>query len=493
MILIGVVGLIVVMVAVGLYVARRVAGDSANLIVAGRTLVLPLAAGTLMAQAVDTNATVGNTDLSSEFGFWAGASLPLGLALCLFLTGLFFAKPLNRMRLTTLPDFYRRKYGRTVEVTVSVIMVLSFTILLAGNLVAGGLLFETFIGTSYGIGVVIIVAVVLSYTIAGGLLADAYTDVIKVAITFVGAFLLIGYIGVTYGLDIPEGKGPFDLEQLSSPAAGAYVNWATLLALGLGDIVALDFMERVFAARSPETARRACFIGAGGTVLIGVPFALVALGSPAVLQGVGAPPGGGPVLFQLLEVAVPAGIALVVLGGIVAAGLSTADGAILGSAAVVARNLAGLRGRSAAAAEAGERDRLLTATRLGMIPIALLGVFFALRVPETGVLLTLAFDLGFAGLLAPLVLGLYWPRANAAGALAGIVAGTGTRLLLFVLTPTIFGADNTLLYVPNDTFGASFDGLPTLISPLVGLVAFVAVSLATQRAYVPVAVDRSGA
>ena len=76
---------------IGLAVARRVGGDSTNFLVGGRNLALPLVGAALMGQAVDTNATLGNTDLSSAFGFWAGAALPLGLGLCLLLTGLFFA------------------------------------------------------------------------------------------------------------------------------------------------------------------------------------------------------------------------------------------------------------------------------------------------------------------------------------------------------------------------------------------------------------------
>jgi solute:Na+ symporter, SSS family len=90
-----------VCISIGLYMARNVNGDSENYIVAGRGLVLPIVAATLMAQSLDANATLGNTDLSAEFGFWAGAALPVGLASCLIICGLFFAKPLNRMNLPT--------------------------------------------------------------------------------------------------------------------------------------------------------------------------------------------------------------------------------------------------------------------------------------------------------------------------------------------------------------------------------------------------------
>ena len=114
------------------------------------------------------------------------------------------------------------------------------------------------------------------------------------------------------------------------------------------------------------------------------------------------------------------------------------------------------------------------------IPIALMGIFFALRVPETGILLLLAFDIGFAGLVVPLAGGLFWNGATSQGALACIILGSLTRLVLFVLMPVAFGIDNTLLHIPNDLFIPAFDGVPTLISPLVGLAAFILVSKGTR-------------
>ena len=224
----GILFFLIAMLVVGLWASKQIKGDSVNYLVAGRGLVLPLAAATLMAQSVDSNATLGNTDLTAEFGFWAGASLPIGLALCLFLTALFFAKPLNRMGLVTLPDFYRVKYGRTTEFVASIVMVLSFAFLLAGNLVAGGYLFQAFLGSSYVVGVIMIAAIVLFYTASGGLFAVAYTDAIQVAIAFVGSLLLFGFIWSTFGLDIPAGMGPFAFEQLTSPASGALINWGSV-------------------------------------------------------------------------------------------------------------------------------------------------------------------------------------------------------------------------------------------------------------------------
>lgn len=469
MILLGVGLSIVVVTLIGLAVARRVGGDSTNFLVGGRSLTLPLVGAALMGQAVDTNATLGNTDLASQFGFWAGATLPLGLGLCLLLTGIFFAKPMNRMGLTTLPDYYRLRFGRPVEVMASVLMMLAFAILVAGNLVAGGFLFEYFVGFPYWLGVVLIAAIVLLYTGAGGMLADAYTAMVQMSLVLVAAVATLIWVVVAYGLTIPDGMGPFDLGQLSDPAQGAAVNWATLIALGIGDIVAIDFMQRIFSARSPEIARRACFVGAGGAAAIGIPFALVALAATAIVPA----DADGPVLFVLLNDYAPLALVVLVLAGIVGASMSTANGAILGTAAVAVRNLGGVRRVHVE----GKTDPLLKATRWAMLPVAAVSVLFALKVPQTGILLTLAFDLLLTCLIVPFILGMYWRRGTAAAAVAAIVTGLVVRLGLFVMTPTMYGVDNTILYLPNGVFDATFDGYPTFLAFAASLAAYLVVAL----------------
>ena len=252
------------------------------------------------------------------------------------------------------------------------------------------------------------------------------------------------------------------------------MNWATLVALGVGDIVAIDFMQRIFSARSPETARRACYVGAAGALLVGVPFALVGISSVAIL---GDAAGEGPILFTLLDGYAPVGLAILVLSGIVAASFSTASGAILGTAAVAARNIVGVRQATAP----GERDPLLRATRLAFVPVITLGVFFALRVPQTGILLTLAFDLMLAGLAVPFPLGLFWRRSSTTAAGAAIAVGLLVRLVLFAVTPTMYGVPNTLLYVENDVVGAGFDGWPTFLAAVASLAAFLVATLLRPR------------
>jgi SSS family solute:Na+ symporter len=489
---------VVLVVAIGMFVARRVEGDRTSFLVAGRGMALPLVAAGLMGQAVDTNATLGNTDLSAIGGFWAGYSLPLGLAVCLLLTGIFLAPRMNKAILFTLPDAFGRRYGRGVEGVTAVLLVLAFTILIGGNLVAGGFLFEQFLGTPYWVGVVLIVVAVLAYTAAGGMLSDAYTALVQMIITVTASFCLLLWLILGPGISVPEGMGPFDLEQLGSADSGAVLNWATLISLGIGDIVAIDFMQRIFTARSPGTARRACFVAATACALVGIPYSLLAVSSPEILGG----PADGPVLFAVLETVTPVWLTVLVLCGIVAAGMSTANGAILGSAAVLVRNVAGRR--SADEEDAGPGgvevlvatrgagvDPVVRATRWCMLPVVAAAILLALEVPETGVLLVLAFDLMLASLVVPFLFGVWWSRGTKAAALAGMIVGFVVRLVLFALTPTFYGAENTLFHVDNGLVGPGFDGWPTFIAPVACLVVYVAVCAATHRHVTGATIERA--
>ena len=312
----------------------------------------------------------------------------------------------------------------------------------------------------------------MSYTVAGGILADVYTAVIQMAICLVGAICLLVWMAVAHGLSSPAGMGPFDLGQLSDSGQGAVINWATLISLGIGDIIAIDFMQRIFCAKSPETARRACFVGAAGIAAIGIPYALVVLASTALLPA----DGDAPTLFVLLDDYAPLGLAVLVLAGLVGASMSTANGAILASAAVAVRNVGGVRRTHVE----GGGDPLLRATRWAMVPVMGVAVFFAIRVAETGVLLTLAFDLMLGCLITPFVLGLVWRRGTSTAAFTAIGVGLVVRLVLFAMTPTMYGVENTMLYFDNTVFSATFDGWPTFISFAASLMSYLAVAMVTE-------------
>jgi SSS family solute:Na+ symporter len=87
-----------------------------------------------------------------------------------------------------------------------------------------------------------------------------------------------------------------------------------------------------------------------------------------------------------------------------------------------------------------------------------------------------------ACLAVPFLLGLFWRRGSAPAALAALAVGLVVRLVLFALTPTMYGAPNTLLYFPNTLAGAAFDGWPTFIALGASLLVYVGVALSTAPA-----------
>lgn len=129
---------IVISFLIGFATLFLVHGEAENFFVAGRSLPLWIVAMTLGAQSIDSNAILGNADLSYKFAFWDGAVLPIGLGLSLILNGLFLARHINCEEVLTLPDILARRYGRATEVLVSIATVVSFMMLLAGNLVGMG-------------------------------------------------------------------------------------------------------------------------------------------------------------------------------------------------------------------------------------------------------------------------------------------------------------------------------------------------------------------
>lgn len=165
---IGIIIYVALFVSIGIAMCLLVKGSGKRYIVCGKSLPLLLVGTTLAAQSIDGNSTVGNSSLAYNFGFWSGFTIPLGLAACLFVTGTFFARPLNRMNLLTLPDFYFRRYGAVTELTVSLLMGVSFVILVAGNLAGAAWIVSVVFGLKYVVALAIVAATILVYTLAGG-------------------------------------------------------------------------------------------------------------------------------------------------------------------------------------------------------------------------------------------------------------------------------------------------------------------------------------
>ena len=454
---------------VGILTSFLVKKSSKRYMVAGKSLPLFFVGTMLSAQSIDGNSSLGNVALVYQFGFWAGAVIPIGLALCLILTGIVYGPKLNKMSMLTLPDFYYRRYGVGAEGISSVILMVSFIILVAGNFAAGGFILSTVLHIDLFWAMLIVSFAVLVYTFAGGLFSSAYTDIFQVYLT-VGAFwaaflfFVFGFSGVDFGTILGSApEGFLDLSGLISMEHGALAVWGGILALGLGDVVALDFMERVFSAKDGKTARRGALMAAGLTISIIVPVSLMGIVALHFLPNLEDPYTAYPTL-AIEYLPFPIGAAL--LMGVLGASMSTANGGLLAISSVIARNLIQRDLLRTILKRPGLDDKkLLITTRLITIPIMLSGFILGFMIPRPGIYLILAFDIVFAGAWAPLTLGLFWKKANWAAAIASLVVGSSLRVMMFFITPP------------------EYAGIDTLLPPPISFAVFIIVALLTQKKY----------
>ena len=434
--------------AIGIYTYTQVRGSSTRYTVCNKSLPFLIIGTALLAQGVDGNATLGNVSLTYTSGVWTGFMIPLGLALSLFFVGRFLAAPLNRMNLLTLPEFFYRRYDKQTELLVSILTIVCFTVLIAGNLSAVAWVLSVVSGINYLPALLITTLVIVIYTMAGGLYSAIWTDFFQIHVALVGFVVSAVWLIYTRGWSllsaVPAEK--IDLSGLVSLHSGALPNWAGMIALAFGNAMALDFMERVFAAKSPETARRGCYYAGALTLVIGFCATLLGVAAISSVQNANDP----RMVLPILGVTVlPYWMGVFVFIGVLGASMSTANGAMLVISVVLARNVFQRYSNTEIT-----DSRMLMLSRVLALPTAAAAAIFAWLRPEPGILLVVAFDIVFAGCVAPLLFGVYWPKANRAGAIAAIMVGTITRLIAHFVTPP------------------QWAGLDTLVPPVLSCIAF---------------------
>mmetsp|Transcript_151789 Transcript_151789/g.485132 ORF Transcript_151789/g.485132 Transcript_151789/m.485132 type:complete len:924 (-) Transcript_151789:93-2864(-) len=283
---VAVIGFMVISLAIGVFTYFKVKGDSSNYFVAGRNLPTWILVATLGCQCLDASTALGNLDLAYKYHFWDGAALPLGLALSLIIMGVFFAKPMNDMNLLTLPDAFARFYGEGAEVVCSLVTLISFTFLLAGNLVGCGKIVSFLFGMDQYAGIMISTFLIWVYASSGGLLSVAYTDVVQGAIGWTGFIIATAWIqnsmpnhaGVSAAYPVGDqtayGEGVADADSYEPVPNAVFFNWVTVIVLAFGNCMALDFHARCFSAKNGNAARMGCIIAGivAGTIGIANTF-----------------------------------------------------------------------------------------------------------------------------------------------------------------------------------------------------------------------------
>ncbi|RKN38527.1 sodium:solute symporter family transporter [Streptomyces hoynatensis] len=439
---------LLVMVVAG-YVGMRRSRTSEDFAIAGRRLGPFMYTSAMSTVVLGAASTVGGVSLGYQYGV-SGMALVLSLALGIAAIGVFFAGRLFRSGVYTVPDAMSRRFGPQTRVMSSAIVVFYTLMVGVGQIIAIGTVLTVVFDVSATTSAFIGWATIMLYSVAGGMWSITLTDVVQFLVKTVGVICLmlplaIGEAGGFGAMrrEVPDGF--FSPTGIGVGTIGAY-----FLLFFFGFMIDQGNWQRLLTARSERVARWGAVASGGYCALYGLAGALIGTAARVALPALDNP---DDAYAEMASLVLPVGLFGLVIAAALAASMSTASGLLIGASTVLTNDVLRPLG--------GPRAASVRANRLALFGVGLvaLGLSFALDSVVGAV--TVAADVLAAALLVPVIGAMFWRRATTAGAVAGVLAGTAVCVLFMVVSG---------LYA-NEPVGYGM---------LAGLVAFVAVSLATR-------------
>ncbi|HUG23760.1 sodium:solute symporter family protein [Piscinibacter sp.] len=435
-----VVAYLLVTIGIGLLAARRVK-NARDFLVAGRSLPLYMNAATVFATWFGAETVLSVSATFAQDGLSGIPGDPFGASVCLVLAALLFARLFYRMNLLTIGDFYKERYGKPVEVLTSISIVLSYLGWTSAQLTALGLVIHVLSGGAIGLNEAIMAgaAVVLVYTVFGGMWSVAFTDLFQTVVILVGLTLIALLVGDLAGgaekvISQAAAEGKFDF--FPSDSAGWWAMAGAFFAFAFGSIPQQDVFQRMTSAKDEKTAVRGTIIGG----LIYFCFAFVPIfiayaaivADPALTELFASEDGRAiqRILPDLVLGKMPLWAQVMFFGALLSAILSTSSGALLAPTSLFTENV--LR---PFVPHMSDRQFLLT-LRIILVTFTAGALLFALNSTSTMYeMVQNAYNVTLAGAFVPLVAGAYWKRANTQGAIFSIVLGIGAWLVADAVAP----------------------------------------------------------
>ncbi|MCB1563166.1 MAG: sodium:solute symporter family protein [Alphaproteobacteria bacterium] len=447
----------IVSIGIGLYAALRVK-SSTDYILAGRSLPIYVTVATVFATWFGSEAVLGMPATFMEEGLGGIVADPFGAGLCLVFVGMFFAARLYRMKLLTIGDFYRQRYGKTVEMLVSLAICVSYLGWVSAQIVALGLTIHLVSGEalSFELGMVIGLAVVMLYTIYGGMWSVAIMDFIQMMLILCGllivAFLISQRLdgGFMEVVNHASAHNKFDFwPELDAVSILAFVG--AFVTLALGSIPQQDVFQRVMSAKDEKTAVRGTVTGGLFYIVFCFVPIFIAYGAtmldPSLLEVHMGPDGDYQrILPEFILNDVPVPVQVLFFGALLSAIMSTASGTLLAPSAILAENI--LKD----AFKLDDRHLLLT-LRICVFSFGLIVLAYAYLSTSAGLsifeMVENAYLVTLCGAFVPLAFGVYWKKATNAGALTSIAFGVITWSVLEYLNIRMAAEGNALMVPPQ--------------------------------------------
>ena len=438
MLLTLVIAYLLVTIAIGLVAAKRVK-SSADFAIAGRHLPLAMIVTTTFATWFGSETVLGIPAKFVNSGLNGVVEDPFGAGSCLILVGLFFAGKLYRMNLLTISDYYRERYGRSVEVICSIIIMVSYLGWVSAQVTALGLVFNLLSDgvISRPLGMTIGVVSVLAYTLFGGMWSVAITDFMQMIILVVGLATLAVYAGNQAGgadkviaLAVSQDLFKF-LPEPNMKDILFFV--AAAITIMFGSIPQQDVFQRVMSANSLNAATKGPIIGGICYILFAfVPMFLVVSALIIMPEQAAQLIQEDPqkVLPTLVMTQMPFVMQVLFFGALLSAIKSCASATLLAPSVTFTENI-----WRQFFPHQGDKQSLL-AMRVTVLVFSALVLLYAIQMQGSSIyeMVSGAYQVTLVGAFIPLLFGLYWSKATTQGAIFSITLGLLTWLLL-LMTP----------------------------------------------------------
>ena len=438
MLLTLVIAYLLVTIAIGLVAAKRVK-SSADFAIAGRHLPLAMIVTTTFATWFGSETVLGIPAKFVNSGLNGVVEDPFGAGSCLILVGVFFAAKLYRMNLLTISDYYRERYGRTVEILCSIIIMVSYLGWVSAQVTALGLVFNLLSGgaVSMPMGMAIGVVSVLAYTLFGGMWSVAITDFIQMIILVVGLATLAIFAGNQAGgadkvIALAVSQDMFKF--LPEPELKEILFFvAAAITIMFGSIPQQDVFQRVMSANSLGAATKGPIIGGICYILFAfVPMFLVVSALIIMPEKAAQLIKEDPqkVLPTLVMEQMPFVMQVLFFGALLSAIKSCASATLLAPSVTFTENI-----WRQFFPHQGDKQALL-AMRITVLVFSGLVLTYAILMQGSSIydMVSGAYQVTLVGAFVPLVFGLYWSKATTQGAIFAIVLGL-LAWLLFLMTP----------------------------------------------------------
>lgn len=437
-----VIAYLLVTIAIGLLAAKRVK-NSADFAVAGRHLPLAMIVTTTFATWFGSETVLGIPAKFVNSGLNGVVEDPFGAGSCLILVGVFFAAKLYRMNLLTISDYYRERYGRSVEVVCSVIIMVSYLGWVSAQVTALGLVFNLLSGgsISLSLGMVLGVVSILAYTLFGGMWSVAVTDFMQMIILVVGLATIAVFAGQQAGgadkvLDLAVSQDLFKFWPEPNFKDVIFF-FSAAITMMLGSIPQQDVFQRVMSANSEHAATKGPILGGVFYIFFAfVPMFLVVSAMLIMPEKAMQLMQDDPqkVLPTLVMEHMPFAMQVLFFGALLSAIKSCASATLLAPSVTFTENI-----WRQFYPHSSDRQEL-RAMRITVLVFSALVLVYATAMQGSSIyeMVSGAYQVTLVGAFVPLVFGLYWPRATTQGAVLSIAAGLSVWLAL-TLTPA--GAD----------------------------------------------------